>query len=125
LELISSNITGGKIMIIIHWMTRKNWEKEQPNYYIGEDSIKKDSFIHCSEPDTFYEVAPYYKDIDEASVILVIDTDKVISEIVWENPDDQGRNFPHIYGQLNKDAIIDVLPCLWSENKTWIKNDEL
>lgn len=112
-------------MTIIHWLTRREWEKERLYNYIGIESVEKCGFIHCSEPDTFYEVAPNIKDIDEESVILVIDSDKVIPEIVWENPDDQGRNFPHIYGQLNIDAITDVLPCLWSENKTWIKNDEL
>jgi uncharacterized protein (DUF952 family) len=112
-------------MTIIHWITRREWEKDLINDYVGKESVEKYGFMHCSEPDTFYEVAPYLKDIDEESVLLVIDTDKVRSEIVWENPDDQGRNFPHIYGQLNKDAITNVLPCLWSENKTWIKNNEL
>ena len=58
-------------------------------------------------------------------VLLVIDTSKVIPKIIWEDLRNSGVAFPHIYGLLNKNAIVGVLPHLWSANKEWIPNDEL
>ena len=56
-------------------------------------------------------------------LVLLIDTDKVNSEIKWE--DGGGLDFPHIYGLLEKEAISGVFEHIWSEDRTWIPNDEL
>ena len=44
-------------------------------------------------------------------------------EIRWE--DGGGLDFPHIYGLLNKEAVIAVFPHLWSADRIWIPNEEL
>ena len=60
---------------------------------------------------------------DNERVLLLINTDKVIPEIRWEGS--EGVAFPHIYGLLNTDAVEDILPHLWSEDREWIPNEEL
>lgn len=45
------------------------------------------------------------------------------SEWLWE--DGGGIDFPHIYGLLNKDAIVGIFDHLWSNKRVWIPNDEL
>ena len=54
---------------------------------------------------------------------MLIDTEKVEHEIKWEVGG--GLDFPHIYGLLNKDAIIGVYEHFWSEDRTWVPNEEL
>lgn len=59
----------------------------------------------------------------DQKVILVIDTEKLNSEVRWE--DGGGLDFPHIYGLLNPEAVTEVLDHLWSPEKEWIPNEEL
>jgi len=79
--------------------------------------------VHCSDFDTYSLVAANFKDDDNERYVLVIDAEKLTSEIKWE--DGGGWDFPHIYGQIDEDAIVDVLPHLWSEDRVWIPNEEL
>lgn len=108
-------------MYILH-SVKKN-EFENGLEYYGEKSIKEFEFIHCSDLDTYYLVAPNFKEDMDERVLLVIDVNKVKSPIKWEK--NCGIKFPHIYGLLNKDAIVAVLPHLWDEKREWIPNDEL
>ena len=108
-------------MYIFHCVRKKNYDSNAAVY--GEESIRICGFIHCSDLDTYYLVAPNFRDDYEERVLLLINTDKVISEIKWERS--ENWEFPHIYGLLNTDAVEAILPHLWSEDRVWIPNDEL
>lgn len=108
-------------MYILHSVLEKDFDKNSK--YYGEESIKKFGFIHCSELDTYELVAPNFKDEEELRVLLVIDTDKVEAEIKWE--DGGGMDFPHIYGLLNREAVVEVLPHEWNEKRVWISDEGL
>ena len=108
-------------MYILHSVKKNEFDKNSE--YYGDESIKKFGFIHCSDLDNYYLVAPNFKDEKEERVLLVIDTDKVIVPIKWEEK--CNVKFPHIYGLLNVSAVVDILPHLWSKDKTWIPNEEL
>ena len=108
-------------MYILHIVKKDDFDKNRE--YYGEESIRKFGFIHCSDLDTYYLVAPNFKEEKEDRVLLVIDTDKVTSPIKWE--ENYGVKFPHIYGLLNTDSIVDILPHLWNSKKVWIPNKEL
>ena len=41
-------------------------------------------------------------------VLLSIDTDKITAEIIHENLEGGSQLFPHIYGELNTNAVIRV-----------------
>lgn len=110
-------------MYIIHSVNKNEFENEIITGSYGRKSLEKFGFIHCSDLDTYYLVAPNFKDDFNKRLILLIDTNKVDSEIKWE--DAQGVDFPHIYGLLNKDAIIGVYDHLWNDDRVWIPNEEL
>ena len=110
-------------MFIIHTANRDEYEKEIITGSYGSKSLERSGFIHCSDLDTYYLVAPNFRNDFTEKVILLIDTDKLASEVKWE--DGGGLDFPHIYGLLNRDAIIGVFEHLWSEDRVWIPNDEL
>ena len=110
-------------MFIIHTANREEYEKEIVTGSYGSKSLELSCFIHCSDLDTYYLVAPNFRNDFTEKVILLIDTDKLASEVKWE--DGGGLDFPHIYGLLNRDAIIGVFEHLWSKDRVWIPNDEL
>ena len=110
-------------MFIIHTANRDEYEKEIITGSYGSKSLERSGFIHCSDLDTYYLVAPNFRNDFTEKVILLIDTDKLASEVKWE--DGGGLDFPHIYGLLNRDAIIGVFEHLWSKDRVWIPNDEL
>jgi uncharacterized protein (DUF952 family) len=43
-------------------------------------------------------------------VLLFIDVDKVVPEIIYENLEGGQQLFPHIYGELNVDAVLHAAP---------------
>ena len=110
-------------MIIIHTVNRDEFETEIRTGSYGSKSLEKCGFIHCSDLDTYYLVAPNFRDDFTEKVILVIDTDRLNSEVKWE--DGGGLDFPHIYGPVNQEAIIGVYDHLWNDQREWIPNDEL
>ena len=110
-------------MYIIHSVDKEEFENEIITGSYGRKSVEKFGFIHCSDLDTYYLVAPNFKDESNERLILLIDTDKVSVKIKWE--DGGGIDFPHIYGLLNKCAIVKIFPHLWSNERIWIPNNEL
>ena len=78
--------------------------------YIPEPmAAGKESFIHCTNGlENLVDVGNrYYRDDAKPYLFLVIDLAKVRDPIKFEDP---ARIYPHIYGSLNRDAIIDVVP---------------
>ena len=110
-------------MYIIHSVNKEEFEDEIKNGSYGRKSLEKFGFIHCSDLDTYYLVAPNFKEDLNDRLILLIDTDKVDSEIKWE--DGGGIDFPHIYGLLKKDAIVGVYNHIWNKERVWLPNEEL
>jgi len=70
-----------------------------------------DGFIHCT--DGVEELARtgtrYYRDDRRMYIALVIDKARVLADVRYE---DERRIYPHIYGALNRDAIVAVVPVL-------------
>lgn len=77
------------------------------------EQFEAEGFIHCSNGVKNVVIAgnTHYKDDRRMYVVLVIETAKVVPEIVYEDGDTE-RIHPHIYGPLNRDAIVDIVPIL-------------
>ena len=67
-----------------------------------------EGFVHCSTGDQVIKVADARFHGQSGLVLLCIDTDKVIAEIRYENLEGGRELFPHIYGELNTDAVVAV-----------------
>ena len=80
--------------------------REEP--YLPADYARA-GFIHCTrsvEP-VVVVANRNYRDDPRAFALLAIDEDRVAAEIKNE-PAQDGGLYPHIYGPLNRDAIIRV-----------------
>ncbi|MCZ0702902.1 uncharacterized protein (DUF952 family) [Natronobacillus azotifigens] len=112
-------------MFILHCITKSKWDKAKQSPYYGRESVDTCGFIHCSSIENFWRVASNFKEVEEALLLLCIDTNKVESVIKWEDHDNCGRKYPHIYGELNLDSVVDVLPFLKNGDGDFIQNKEL
>ena len=73
-------------------------------------TLAVEGFIHASTAGQLAVVAnAFYADEDDL-VVLVIDEERVGPEVVWEAVPGMTEPFPHIYGPLNPDAVVDVRP---------------
>jgi uncharacterized protein (DUF952 family) len=110
-------------VIILHIIKKSEWDNYKSKEFYGENYLETDGFIHCSDIHTVHNVVWMFLDVEEPLVLLCIDTDKVDAEIKWEIGG--STDYPHIYGLLNIDAVISVLPFLKDENNQFILNQEI
>ncbi len=70
--------------------------------------LKEEGFIHCSyEHQLPYVLGKYYK-MHKMIYLLKIDTDLLEHELKVELAT-VGDHFPHIYGVINKSAILEII----------------
>ena len=89
-----------------------------------------DGFIHCTkEPELMLKIANrFYKNLPGELLVLVIDADQVTAEVKWEapaHPDGSSASagepsFPHIYGPLNREAIVEIHPATRADDGAFL-----
>jgi uncharacterized protein (DUF952 family) len=94
-------------MFIYHVVLPEVWERSKTKASYQPESLATEGFIHCSYPSQLEAVlARYYRGADKV-LILKIDTDKLLSKLVKE-PSTNNEIYPHIYGRLNHNAVVEV-----------------
>lgn len=99
-------IIGLSMAIIFHITTREAWAKAKGAY--RTDMFLIEGFIHCSTRGQVIQVANARFCGQTGLVLLLIDTDKVRAEIRYENLEGGQPMFPHIYGEINTAAVMQV-----------------
>jgi uncharacterized protein (DUF952 family) len=92
---------------IHHIATRIEWENAKLVGSYRTDSLKTEKFIHCSTRSQLIKTANKFFKNQTNLVLLCIDENKVQAEIKYEPADND--LFPHIYGELNIDAVYQVI----------------
>lgn len=95
--------------IIYHISTTSDWEKAKDQGYYEHPSLKDEGFIHCSQDHQLGPVLERYFEGQKDLVKLVIDTDKLTSKYVFDWSPSTADTFPHIYGPINLDAVIETI----------------
>ena len=96
--------------IIYHVTTMENWNAAKQKGYYEHLSLKAEGFIHCSQDHQVAGVLERYFAGQTDLVKLVIDTDKLTSKFVFDWSPSTADTFPHVYGPINSDAVVDVIP---------------
>lgn len=103
---------------ILHITPRPDWEAAQQAGNYRSQSLLTQGFIHCSTAEQVIPVANFVFRGQPDLLLLVIDTDKVQPEVKFEPPidphtgkveADKSDLYPHVYGSLNLDAVINVV----------------
>lgn len=111
--------------MILHCMKKETWEERKNKKEWGYRDIEKFGFVHCSTLNNIGCVTPNWKELDDELVIICIDENNLSSEVKFEDLDNYGIEYPHVYGAINNSAIIAVLPYLKDNEGNWIMNKEL
>lgn len=94
-------------MFIYHVVLPEIWAEFDGKEWYEAESLATEGFIHCSyEKQLDGVIERYYKDAKKL-LVLKIDTDRLDEELVIEESTSP-EFFPHIYGRINRSAIIEV-----------------
>ena len=96
-------------MVVIINMEKSYYEKIKDRSIFGESLICDEGFIHACFKEQFHLIAPRFKGKEENYIVMEIDTDKLISEVRLEFSSSLKQDFPHIYGKINKEAVINFI----------------
>ncbi|MCX4361462.1 DUF952 domain-containing protein [Mucispirillum schaedleri] len=93
-------------MIIIVNVSEEYYEKIKEKSVFGKELLVETDFIHASTVEQFPLIIPRLEKNSLNFMVLFIDTDKLLSNIQWEYSKSLNQDFPHIYGEINKDAVV-------------------
>lgn len=94
-------------MHIYHIVLPNVWENFKDEEFYAAESLTSEGFIHCSFAEQLEAVLQRYYAGKERVLILTIETEKLESKLV-EEPSTNNEIYPHIYGEINRDAIVGV-----------------
>lgn len=96
--------------MILHIARQSDWDTARKSGSYTADSLVTEGFIHCSTPTQVLEPANALYHGQTDLLLLVIDPDRLAAPVVYEDSYDLGQAFPHLYGPLNLEAVIQVIP---------------
>jgi uncharacterized protein (DUF952 family) len=94
--------------LIYHVTTKQEWNNAKEKGFYMALSLETEGFIHCSEAQQVDDVLKRYYRGKTDLLKLVVDTEKLSSEVKYELAPSVNENFPHVYGPINLDAVVEV-----------------
>ncbi|MEP6924430.1 MAG: DUF952 domain-containing protein [Pyrinomonadaceae bacterium] len=94
-------------LIFYHISTPEQFAKFSDKDFYETESLRTENFIHASFAEQLEEtLETHYKNASRV-LLLTIDSELLTAKLVVEKSRN-GENFPHIYGAINKSAIVAV-----------------
>lgn len=94
--------------IIFHLTTSQEWQEAQAKGRYEAASLSDEGFIHCSEDRQVAGVLQRYFSGKTGLVKLSIETERLTSPLYYDWSPSVEDTFPHVYGPINLDAVVDV-----------------
>lgn len=91
-------------MLIYHIVLPEIWAAFDTDLY-EHRSLADEGFIHCSFANQLDAVIRRYYSGERRVIVLEIDTTKLMSRTINE-PSTNSEIYPHIYGPINRDAVV-------------------
>jgi len=103
--------------VIFHITSVAAWDEACIAGAYRAASLAAEGFIHCSTQAQVLPVAEKFYSGQGDLVLLSIDPRRLTSALKWEPPSGgspppgvaAGETFPHVYGPINLEAVIQVL----------------
>lgn len=102
--------------MIFHLAVRDLWHSAES---YRPPSLDEEGFIHCSTARQLIGVAnDLYAGRDDL-VLVTLDPEALTAPVVYEDCYETGQRFPHVYGQLDAEAVVSIEPFLPDETGTF------
>jgi uncharacterized protein (DUF952 family) len=102
--------------LIYHIADASAWAQSEANTTYAPPTYSAEGFIHCSTWAQLPGVANRYYANRVDLIVLEVETARLDSSMVFEDTTGRGEEYPHIYGQIAKEAIKNVLGVRWSRS---------
>ena len=105
--------------ITYHVVPASYFEDQDPSKDYVPADFQREGFIHCTDGEFRMSVKAnkYYANVEGDLLLFVIDKSKVKSKIQYDDPE---KMFSHIYGPLNRDAIVKISKMIRDQRGEWI-----
>jgi uncharacterized protein (DUF952 family) len=113
-----NNIVSDPMKPIYHIIPRASWEQRPAGPYRAE-SLATEGFIHCSYAEQVAWVANSFFRDQAHLLLLVIDSAKLSCPVRDEDPGIE-QKFPHVYGAINPEAVVEVLDLKRGPDGAWV-----
>lgn len=104
---------------ILHITSAIEWEKARELGYYAAPSLAKEGFIHCSLAKQIVAVANCNFKGQQGLVLLEISEERLKARVTYEDLYNLHELYPHIYGPVNLDSVLRVVPFPPQENGTF------
>ena len=94
--------------MIYHVITKPMWQDALAKGYYEAPSLLTEGFIHTSTETQVKGVLERYYKGQHDLLLLHIDESKLTAALKYELAPSVNELFPHIYGRLNLDAVLEV-----------------
>ncbi|HEY0743369.1 MAG TPA: DUF952 domain-containing protein [Chryseosolibacter sp.] len=108
--------------MIYHITTEKEWAVCANQSEYAPAAFAKEGFIHTSRLHQLEGVLQRYYSGRKDLLLLKIEEKLVEPDLIYE-PSANKELFPHVYGKLNKSAIVEVVDNFTAEVLTALKSD--
>jgi uncharacterized protein (DUF952 family) len=96
------------VALILHATSRAAWIEAAAAGSFVAPSLELEGFIHCSTPEQLERVAVAFPRLDDL-VLLCLDDTRITADVRYEGSREDGPRFPHVYGPIDLDAVVDVV----------------
>ncbi len=95
--------------MIFHITQQTAWETAKEKGRYEAPSLQSEGFIHTCRENQLAAVQERYYKGQKNLVLLHIDEDKLASPLKMELAPSVNEVFPHIYGPVNLDSVVQVI----------------
>lgn len=98
--------------LILHLTPVDHYNSFAPGAPYFPTDYDREGFIHCTQGSgLMLQVAnKFYRGVPGGFQVLILDADRITAPVKWEPAG--SSLFPHIYGPLNRDAVIDIVALI-------------
>ena len=94
--------------MIYHVTSVQAWEAAVKAGYYEAASLATEGFIHLSTKEQVAGVLDRYYKEQQGLLLLQVDESKITAPLKYELAPSVNEAFPHIYGRLNLDAVVNT-----------------
>lgn len=102
--------------LIFHLVPAADWKKFKDSGAYHPESLNEEGFIHCSAGRQVEKVANAHFQGRDDLLLLVIDPASLKPDVKYEASGASDEKYPHVYGPVNIDAVIDKIKLEPREN---------